>query len=128
MVPDTQTVSYFTSFALPEGIDQTVSSIVNCAISMQDSTGRLYLFKLKGLPPNFPTNPSPTPQERSIANGKFIDCAGNTGEVLNWCQDVYPYQQITPGDQRAMVNYYVVMGGPPPTDGYRVLVPLLQVK
>jgi len=116
MVPDTPVVSYFTSFAVPEGIDQTASSIVNCTNSMQDNRGRLYLFKLKGRPADFPTNPSPTPNERSMANSEFIDCTGNTGQVLNWCQDIYPYRQITPGDQRAMINYYVVMGAPPPMD------------
>jgi len=115
-VPDTPVVSYFTSFAVPEGIDQTASSIANCTISMQDSKGRPYLFKLKGQPADFPTNPSPTPEERSMTNSRFIDCAGNTGQVLNWCQGVYPYQQVTPGDQRATVNYYVVMGAPPPMD------------
>jgi hypothetical protein len=112
--PDTPTVSYFTSFAVPEGIDNTPRSIVNCTISMQDSKNRTYLFKLKGLPPNFPNNPKPTPEERKMANGMFIDCTRNTGQVLNWCQDIYPYQQIKPDDPRAMANYYVVMGGPPP--------------
>ena len=114
--PDTPTVSYFTSFAVPEGIDNTPSSILNCKNSMQDSRGRVYHFKLKGLPPSFPNNPFPTPQERMTANSNLIDCTGNTGQVLNWCQDIYPYQQIDPNDPRARVNYYVVMGAPPPLD------------
>jgi hypothetical protein len=112
--PDTPTVSYFTSFAVPEGIQNTASSVENCTISMADSRGRLYQFKLKGWPTGFSTNPNPTPQERSAANAQFIDCTGNTGQVLNWCMDIYPYQQINPTDPRAAVNYYVVMGGPPP--------------
>ena len=112
--PDTPTVTYFTSFAVPEGIDNTPSSILNCMNSMLDSKGRVYLFKLKGLPPNFPDNPFPTPDERRMVNSQFIDCAGNTGQVLNWCQDIYPYRQIDPNDPRARVNYYVVMGAPPP--------------
>lgn len=114
MTPDTPTVSYFTSFPVPEGINNTPSSILNCTNSMQDSKGRIYLFKLKGLPSKFPTNPFPTPQERKMTNSQLIDCTGDTGQVLNWCQDIYPYQQINPNDPRAMVNYYVVMGAPPP--------------
>ncbi len=112
--PDTPTVSYFTSFAVPEGIDGTSSSILHCKNSMQDSKGRVYVFKLKGLPPNFSKNPFPTPQQRKAANSEFIDCTGNTGQVLNWCQDIYPYSQIDPTDPRARLNYYVVMGAPPP--------------
>jgi hypothetical protein len=112
--PDTPTVTYFTSFAVPEGIENTQRSVVNCTISMQDSKGRIYLFKLKGLPPSFPTNPFPTPEERMTVNRQFIDCAGDTGQVLNWCQDIYPYQQINQNDPRATVNFYVVMGAPPP--------------
>lgn len=112
--PDTPTVSYFTSFAVPEGIGGTPSSILNCTNSMLDSRGRIYLFKLKGLPPGFPTNPFPTPEERRMVNSQFIDCTGDTGQVLNWCQDIYPYRQINATDPRAAVNYYVVMGAPPP--------------
>jgi hypothetical protein len=112
--PNTPTVTYFTSFAVPEGIEHTPSSILNCTNSMQDNRGRIYLFKLKGLPLNFPDNPFPTPEQRKIANRAFIDCTGDTGQVLNWCQDIYPYRQIDPNDQRARVNYYVVMGAPPP--------------
>jgi len=114
--PDTPTVPYFTSFAVPEGIDNTPRSIVNCVISMQDSRGRVYRFKLKDLPPNFPTNPSPRPDERSAANNRFIDCDGNTGQVMNWCKDIYPYRQINKNDSRATVNFYVVMGAPPPLE------------
>jgi hypothetical protein len=112
--PDTPTVSYFTSFAVPEGIENTPSSVVNCTISMQDSRGRIYLYKLKGLPAQFPSNPFPTPEERRTVNSQLIDCTGNAGQVLNWCQDIYPYQQIDQNDPRARVNYYVVMGAPPP--------------
>jgi|GEM_PF-5776864 len=86
---------------------------------MKDSKGRVYLFKLKGLPSGFSSNPYPTPEERKAANSKFIDCAGNTGQVLNWCQTVYPYNQINPTDPRAALNYYVVMGAPPPLDTER---------
>jgi hypothetical protein len=114
--PDTPTVSYFTSFAVPEGIANTRSSILHCTNSMQDSKGRVYRFKLKHLPPSFPSNRFPTAQERKTANSNLIDCTGNTGQVLNWCQDIYPYQQIDPNDPRARVNYYVVMGAPPPLD------------
>jgi hypothetical protein len=83
---------------------------------MKDSKGRVYQFKLKGLPTTFPSNPFPTPQERQAVNSKLIDCTGNTGQVLNWCHDVYPYSQINPLDPRATVNYYVIMGAPPPTN------------
>ena len=119
--PDTPTVSYFTSFAVPEGIDNTPSSILNCTNSMQDNKGRIYIFKLKGLPPSFPVNPFPTPEERKMVNSKFIDCSGDTGQVLNWCQDIYPYRQIDPNDPRSKVNFYVVMGAPPPLDSGRSL-------
>ncbi len=112
--PDTPTVTYFTSFAVPEGIPNTPRSIQNCTLSLLDSRGRVYEFKLKGAPAGFSTNPNPTPQERSAANSQFIDCTGNSGQVLNWCNDIYPYQQVNPTDPRAAVNYYVVMGGPPP--------------
>ncbi len=112
--PNTPTASNYTSFPVPEGIPNTPSSILNCTNSMQDSKGRVYLLKLKGLPSKFPSNPYPTPQERMTANSKFIDCTGDTGQVLNWCQTIYPYQQIDPNDPRATVNYYVVMGAPPP--------------
>ena len=81
---------------------------------MKDSKGRVYVFKLKGLPNKFPLNPFPTPQERQTVNSQLIDCTGNTGQVLNWCHDIYPYQQINPLDPRATVNFYVVMGAPPP--------------
>jgi hypothetical protein len=114
--PDTPTVTYFTSFSVPEGIENTKSSILNCTNSMQDSKGREYLFKLKGLPSNFPTDPFPTPEERHTVNSQFIDCHQNAGQVLNWCLDIYPYQQIDPNDSRARVNYYVVMGAPPPLE------------
>ncbi|MEO6965976.1 MAG: hypothetical protein ABI076_08790 [Acidobacteriaceae bacterium] len=114
--PDTPTVTYFTSFAVPEGIDDTPSSILNCTNSMLDSKGRVYVFKLKGLPSAFPKNPYPTTEERKTVNTQLIDCTGDTGQVLNWCHDVYPYQQINPTDPRAMVNFYVVMGAPPPLD------------
>ena len=112
--PDTPTLSYFTSFAVPEGIPGTSSSILHCTNSMKDSKGRVYTFKLKGLPEKFPNNPRPTPPERKAVNSQFIDCTGNTGQVLNWCQDIYPYSQIDPNDPRARVNYYVIMGAPPP--------------
>ena len=79
--PDTPTVSYFTSFAVPVGIDGTRSSILNCKNSMRDSKGRVYVFKLKGLPDKFPNNPFPTPQERQAVNSQLIDCTGNTGQV-----------------------------------------------
>jgi hypothetical protein len=81
---------------------------------MKDSKGRVYVFKLKGLPEKFSNNANPTPEERATANSKFIDCTGNTGQVLNWCHTIYPYNQIDPTDPRARVNYYVVMAGPPP--------------
>src|SRR6185437_7155541 len=115
--PDTAVNPDFTSFAVPEGIDNTKSSIVNCTNSLKDSRRRTYLFRLKH-PPNFstgfPKNPDPTPTERMDANDLFIHCTGNTGQVLNWCHTIYPYRGITPNYARAAVNYVVTMGGPPP--------------
>ena len=76
--PDIPTVSYFTSFAVPEGIPGTSSSILNCQNSMKDSKGRIYTFKLKGLPSSFPNNPFPTPPERQAVNSKLKSIAPAT--------------------------------------------------
>jgi hypothetical protein len=122
--PDTPTVSYFASFPVPEGIQNTTSSIVNCTNTMADSKGRLYQFRIKAWPSDsspgagdgFPGVVNPTPAQLAAANSKFIDCTGNTGQVLNWCHVIYPYQATDPNDPRATVNYFVILQGPPPLE------------
>jgi len=113
--PNTDPNPNFLSFPVPEGIAKTPSSVINCQISFSDNLNRHYQFKLKALPP-FPTNPNPTPAERTAANTKFIDCTANTNpQVLNsWCVFIYPYQMIDPNDKRATIVYNVTIGGPPP--------------
>jgi hypothetical protein len=114
--PNTPVVPFFPNFAIPVGIDNMESSVVNCKNSLMDNKGRTYHFRLRippDVPPGFPKNPFPSVEERMIANEKFIDCDGDDGQVLNWCHAIYPYQIITPNNARATVNYNVVMGAPP---------------
>jgi len=105
----------------PVSLCRRVSTIrrtasLNCMNSMQDSKRRVYRFKLKGLPPSFPVNPFPTPHERKTVNSNLIDCTGNTGQVLNWSRIYIHANKIDQNDPRARVNYYVVMGAPPPLE------------
>jgi hypothetical protein len=115
--PETPVNPNFTSFAVPVGIDGKSSSIVNCTIALSDSRGRDYFFQLlvsPGPKAGLPTKAEPNERERMVANEKFINCGGNTGQVLNWCKTIYPYQAIDPKNARAPVSYNVTMGGPPP--------------
>jgi hypothetical protein len=96
-IPITDPNPNFLSFPVPEGIAGSTSSVINCQISFLDDQNRHYQFKLKALPP-FPTNPDPTPAERTAANTTFIDCTANTNpQVLGWCHAIYPYQMMVVG-------------------------------
>jgi len=105
--PNTPTNPDFASFAVPLGIDGTSSSIINCKITFLDSKNRNYQFKIKS-PPPWGTDRNGDNAERAL-----IDCAGNTGQVLNWCQDVYAWQE-TLSDAHQTIVYHVTAGGPPP--------------
>lgn len=118
--PDTDTVSYFTTFVVPEGIAGTSNSVLNCKITMKDSKNRLYTFTLKGLPTDFPKPIAsqknwPDAQQITAINNQFINCSGNSGQVLNsWCKLIFTYQTIDKTNPHLPPLYYVIMGGPPP--------------
>ena len=48
--PNTPTVSYFTTFVVPEGVAGQSNSVTNCQITLLDSKNRPYTFKLKRVP------------------------------------------------------------------------------
>ncbi len=107
--PDTTTNPNFASFAVPLGIDGTSSSITNCKITFLDSKDRTYQLRIKS-PPPWGTDRNGDDAERAL-----IDCTGDTGQVLNWCQDVYAWQE-TLDDAHQTIVYHVTAGGPPPLD------------
>lgn len=122
--PDTDTVSYFTTFVVPEGVAGQSNSVINCQITLLDSKNRPYTFKLKQVPPNFPTKPNPAPPiwpttEQIIQwHPQFIDCSGNANQdvLLSWCQNIFVYQQKDLSNPHLPINYYVIMPAPPPCD------------
>ncbi|MGH7048389.1 MAG: hypothetical protein ACREE2_18585 [Stellaceae bacterium] len=121
---NTPTVSYYTTFVVPEGVDKASNSVTNCQITLKDSKNRAYTFKLKTIPSAFPTKPNPAPKiwpttEQIIQwNPKYIDCTGNSNQdvLLSWCQNIYVYQQKDLTNPHLPINYYVIMGAPPPCD------------
>ena len=129
MAPDTNTVSYYTGFVVPEGIAGAPNSVENCRITLQDSKNRSYAFKLKGFPTDFP-NPVqgqqnwPNAQQIAQINQQFIDCSGNTNQdvLLSWCQIIFTYQQKDLSNPHLPTNYYVIMPGPSPCDRNLALV------
>jgi hypothetical protein len=129
MAPDTNTVSYYTGFVVPEGIAGAPNSVENCRITLQDSKNRSYAFKLKGFPTDFP-NPVqgqqnwPNAQQIAQINQQFIDCFGNTNQdvLLSWCQIIFTYQQKDLSNPHLPTNYYVIMPGPSPCDRNLALV------
>jgi len=121
--PDTQTVSYYTTFVVPEGVDGQSNSVTNCQITLLDSKNRSFTFKLKGSPSAFPVKPAgakdwPSGDQIREWNPQFIDCSGNTNQdvLLSWCQLVYVYQDKDLTNPHLPTNYYVIMGAPPPCD------------
>jgi len=118
------TVSYYTTFVVPEGLSNTSNSVINCRITLTDSKNRAYTFKLKAVPSTFPVKPNPSPKDwpstaQIIAwNPQYIDCTGNTNQdvLMSWCQNIYVYQQKDLSNPHLPINYYVIMGAPPPCD------------
>ena len=123
MSPNTPTVSYYTTFVVPEGIDGQSNSVTNCQIALLDSKNRPYTLKLKASPSTFPVKPQgakdwPSGEQIREWNPQFIDCSGNANQdvLLSWCQLVYVYQQKDLSNPHLPTNYYVIMGAPPPCD------------
>jgi hypothetical protein len=122
--PNTDTVSYFTTFVVPAGLDGQSNSVENCQITLLDSKNRPYTFKLKGSPADFPTPVQgqkdwPDAMQIPVINNQFIDCSGNTTNqdvLLSWCQLIFVYQQKDLTNPHLPINYYVIMGAPPPCD------------
>jgi hypothetical protein len=122
--PNTDTVSYFTTFVVPTGVDGQSNSVENCQITLLDSKNRPYTFKLKGFPNDFPTPVQgqknwPDAMQIPIINNQFIDCSRNTTNqdiLLSWCQLIFVYQQKDLTNPHLPTNYYVIMGAPPPCD------------
>ena len=122
--PNTDTVSYYTSFVVPEGVSGSANSVENCQITLLDSKNRSYTFKLKGFPTDFPKPVEgqenwPNAQQIAAINQQFIDCSGNTNNqdlLLSWCQLIFTYQQQDLTNPHLPTNYYVIMGAPAPCD------------
>jgi hypothetical protein len=120
---NTDTVSYYTSFVVPQGVDGSANSVENCQITLLDSKNRSYTFKLKGFPTDFPKPVEgqenwPDAQQIAAINQQFIDCSGNTNQdvLLSWCQLIFTYQQQDLTNPHLPTNYYVIMGAPAPCD------------
>ena len=121
--PNTDTVSYFTTFVVPEGVNGKSNSVENCKITLLDSKNRPYTFKLKGFPTDFPKPVEgqenwPNAQQIAAINQQFIDCSGNKNQdvLMSWCQLIFTYQQIDLTNPHLPTNYYVIMGAPAPCD------------
>ena len=121
--PDTNTVSYYTSFVVPEGVNGGSNSVENCQITLRDSKNRSYTLKLKDFPTNFPTpvvgqDNWPNAQQIAAINEQFIDCSGNSNPdvEMSWCQLIFTYQQKDLRNPHLPTNYYVIMGAPAPCD------------
>jgi hypothetical protein len=121
--PNAPTVSYFTTFVVPVGIDGEPNSVENCQITLADSQNRAYKFKLKGFPTDFPTPVEgqknwPDGPQISAINKQFIDCSGNSNPdvLMSWCQLIFAYQQKDLTNPHLPTKYYVIMGAPAPCD------------
>jgi hypothetical protein len=119
--PDTETVSYYTAFVVPEGVEGASDSVENCQITLVDSKKRSYTFKLKGFPTDFPTpvvgqQNWPNAQQIAQINNQVVDCSGNSNQdvLLSWCQLIFTYQQKDLSNPHLPTNYYVIMGAPAP--------------
>ena len=121
--PNTSTVSYFTTFVVPTGIDGAPNSVENCQITLADSQNRVYKFKLKGFPDDFPTPVAgqknwPNGPQIAVINKQFIDCSGNSNSdvLMSWCQLIFVYQEKDLTNPHLPTKYYVIMGAPAPCD------------
>jgi hypothetical protein len=121
--PNTPSVSYFTTFVVPIGIDGAPNSVENCQITLVDSQGRPYKFRLKGFPTDFPTpvvgqKNWPDAAQISAINTQFIDCSGNSNPdvLMSWCQLIFTYQQTDLTNPHLPTKYFIIMGAPAPCD------------
>lgn len=119
--PNTPTVSFFTTFVVPEGINGTANSVTNCRITLTDSKNRPYTFILKGFPSDFPTPVQgqenwPDAQQIPVINKQFIDCTGNSNPdvLMSWCKLIFTKQQKDLSNAHLPTRYYVIMPGPSP--------------
>lgn len=119
--PDTDTVSYFTTFVVPAGIDGEASSVLNCTLSLEDSVQRLYKFKLKKSPSTFIKEPDPKPElwpdpeYRKEINEEYVDCSGLSGRVYtDWCLNIFPYKALDKTNPHLPYKNIVSMPAPPP--------------
>jgi hypothetical protein len=102
----------FTSFA----ISSTNPNI--CPLSWVDNAGQQYTFKLKyqpqGVPPSVPAWPICNPGDTTCAapnpaTHAPIDCTGNTGPAVAWCNNtVFAYSLL----KAKRKHYYAVTGAP----------------
>jgi len=90
---------------------------------LADSQNRVYKFKLKGFPDDFPTPVEgqknwPNGTQISAINKQFIDCSGNSNfdVLMSWCQLIFVYQQKDLTNPHLPTKYYVIMGAPAPCD------------
>jgi hypothetical protein len=110
--PDTPVNPDFTSFA----ISSTNPNI--CPLSWVDNVGQQYTFKLKyqpqGVPPSVPAWPICNPGDTTCAapnpaTHAPIDCTGNTGPAVAWCNNtVFAYSLL----KAKRKHYYAVTGAP----------------
>jgi len=131
----------FTTFVVPQGAENATptapppNSVLQCQITMKDSTGRVYTVKLKDFPTKFPkpipnqtrnTNcgnlpapcPDPWPNATQITqiNQQFVDCSANSSpsDQLDYCKNIYIYQDVDATNAHLPPLYHVSMGAPPP--------------
>jgi hypothetical protein len=121
--PNTNTVSYYSTSVVPEGVNGEANSVENCQITLKDSKNLSYRFKLKGFPTDFPTpvvgqDNWPDAQQIAQINQQFIDCSGNSNQdvLLSWCQLIFTYQKKDLSNPHLPTNYYVIMPEPSPCD------------
>jgi hypothetical protein len=131
----------FTTFVVPQGEENATpttpppNSVLQCQITMTDSTTRVYRAKVKDFPTKFPHPipnqtrndncgkdpapcPDPWPNATQITqiNQQFVDCAGNASpsDQLDYCKNIYVYQDVDPTNAHLPPIYHVSMGAPPP--------------
>ena len=127
--PNTDSNPIFTTFVVPDGLepspphtpDQPIppNSVRNCRITLADNLNRSYTFTLKGYPSDFLQAPAdqtgwPSQPIRAAENSKFIDCSGNADpDVLNYCQQIFTYQEKDKTNPHLPTIYHVSLGAPP---------------
>jgi hypothetical protein len=130
-IPGPNTVSNptFTTFVVPDGLEPPIphtpdqpipaNSVRNCQVTLADNLNRSYTFKLKGYPSDFLRAPVdqrgwPDQATRTAENSKFIDCSGNADpDILNYCQQIFTYQEKDKNNPHLPTVYHVSLGAPP---------------